>query len=232
MSAIVGIIGVGGEGGTFLDWSLHFLVGDKHMSYTIVDRVNDTILHENVVFPILSNPLVENGTAHYHRKTHPTDKTLPGCIEIAKNCADDSIKIHTMYIVGNLKSYENKGYQILSEEIIAENPSINYIQYCFTPDIANELSYRIINKIPNIDTTIDKTNNMMNNLCMMQPVANSKVYMLLAKDMFYNLDTEIHKIFDWLKLEIDAKVYDHWLSIYRLWQVKNNFTKKIAHDDK
>ena len=54
-------------------------------------------------------------------------------------------------------------------------------------------------------------------------IDNPNVYSLDIADMFYNLDTLIHEIFNWLSLTIKEEKYDNWLAVYKEWQLAQKF---------
>ena len=237
MADIVGIIGPGGEGGTFLDWSLHYLTGDTHVKLVTVDRIKNSI-HGSYNYRIPDNPLTIIGNAHKHKKTHPNESItqIQGCVDLLKTIDSADFKLHTLYIVPSSKAYnEFHTYQNFVKHAIASLHGIKLIQTYHTIDIVEDLTNRIHTKTSSIeeqrrtsnytDRKIDDIRAMVTFSCndVNTIETDTDVYSLSIKDMFYHLDTEIHKILSWLNLTVNNDRYDSWLAVYREWQQAQNF---------
>ena len=224
MTIIVGIIGPGGEGGTFLDWSLHYLLGDTINNIILVDRDKDTIT--GIIKSIIPvNPITKKGNAHTHLKTHPTEATMQKCVNLLKTLNFDN-KLHTMYVVPTQNSYDRlKSYQLIVKDIVSTVVNLKFIQMYYPNNLLEDLIHRMHTKIPKSNQNIDDIRsrvlseaNYTNKI-----IDDPNVYSLNINDMFYNLDTEIHKIFSWLNLSIQENKYDDWLVVYKEWQLAQEF---------
>lgn len=229
MVDIVGIIGPGGEGGTFLDWTLHYLSGDRFFKYVLVDR-STNIIKKLYPHPVLHDPITPTGNAHNHHKTHPTESTIQECVELYKTVSDPRIKLHTMYIVATEESYSsNRTYQQLAEQTIINSTGLKFIYMVHPDEMLEDLVQRIYTKIPDHTESIEDIRSRValacNDTC--KGIDNPIVYSLDIKDMFYNLDVEVHKILAWLNLPIEEARYDNWLVVYKKWQLAQNFCTTI-----
>jgi hypothetical protein len=224
MADIVGIVGPGGEGGTFLDWSLHYLLGDSIINIILVDRTKNNIIG-TLKYIIRMNPITKEGNAHKHLKTHPTEATIQECVNLFKTLNFNN-KLHTMYVVPNGKSYhEFESYQLLTRHIVTTTTGLKFIHMYYPDNLLEDLIHRIHTKIPGISSNLDDIRsrvfceaNHKNKI-----IDDPNVYSLNINDMFYKLDTEIHKIFSWLNLSIQENKYDNWLATYKKWQLAQEF---------
>lgn len=229
MSLVVAIIGPGGEGGTFFDWSLHFLVGDEYVKYVLLDRyykLAPTIRK----MCILSNPIKYDGTSHQHHKSHPTEQLVQTCIDEYSRVNDPMINIHSMYIVPSSESYINdRTYTDVVRDIAKTHQDMKLIHFVHPDVFLEDLAQRILTKVPDTTAGIDDIRDRVNAQCL-EPnklIHADNVYPLRIDDMFYNLDSEIHKIFDWLGLTIKQEKYAAWLVVYKKWQLAQNFCTKL-----
>ena len=224
-SKIVGIIGPGGEGGTFLDWSLHYLTGDPYVKYVLVDRLENEVLGIRKHY-VLFNPITHEGTSHKHCKAHPTEPLIQSCIEMYQTVDDPNINIHTLYIVPSTESYANgRSYTTFVKQVADTYTEIKLIQFHYPNIFLEDLAVRIKTKMPNNNERIEDIrarvtieSNTDNKI-----IDNPNVYSLDIADMFYNLDTLIHEIFNWLSLTIKEEKYDNWLAVYKEWQLAQKF---------
>jgi hypothetical protein len=221
MADIVGIIGPGGEGGTFLDWSLHYLVGNKSTRMVLVDRIKNTV-HGTIINHICDNPITISGNAHKHKKTHPTDSTIQQCVDLLQT-VDDS-KIYTMYIVPSDDSYNKlQSYKNFVNYSITKYTGLKFINMYYPDEPLEDLIQRIYTKVPDNKESLEDIRDRIKISCN-EPnkiIDDPNVYSLNIKDMFYNLDTEIHKILAWLNLSMEDEKYKSWLTIYKEWQCIN-----------
>ena len=103
---IVGILGPGGCGGTFLDWSLHYLAGNETNILLNYQKDNRSVINIKSIEKIVSNPI--NGTtAHRHLKTHPNSESLPTVIKLF---SESPSGLHTFYFVDDMKVEQKQTY--------------------------------------------------------------------------------------------------------------------------
>jgi hypothetical protein len=234
MIGIVGIIGTGGDGGTLLDWTLHYLAGDTFYTGVAVDRIKESIIG---VFEskLLHNPLTTYGNAHSHRKTHPTDITLPGTIELLKAQGSTRKKLyhkiyesslHSMYIVPTTDTFTRfESHTDFTKHTVATFTDLKYIHVHYPDEFMEDIVDRIHTKIFRNKEPIEYIRSFVQRECNNKDkiIVSPIVYPLNIKDIYYNLDTEIYKIFTWLNLSIDKKRYNNWITVYKEWQVAQNF---------
>jgi len=224
---IVGIIGPGGEGGTFLDWTLHYLSGDSRIKYILVDRYSHRVIKVRSL-EMLVNPITSVGNAHKHHKSHPTIKSIQSCIENYHSILDPSINIYTMYIVPDIESYENNSYTDVVRYVTNTHADLKLIHFIYPDQVIEDLVQRIKTKIPDNTESIEEIQNRVkiesskDNKIIDKP----NVYSLGIEQMFYDLDSVIEKIFDWLKIPINHERYESWLAVYKQWQLAQNFCTK------
>ena len=223
---IVAIIGPGGEGGTFLDWTLHYLAGDRFVKFVLVDRITNTV-NKIYPYPVIQNPITPKGNAHAHKKTHPTESTVQQCVDLLKTVTDPRVKLHTMYIVASVESYNGgRTYQQVVERVIANSNSteLKFIHMHHPDTMLEELVHRVHTKVPDNTETLEDIRSRVSVACDEENkiIVDDNVYSLNIKDMFYTLDIEIHKILAWLNLPIEEPRYDKWLDVYKQWQVAQN----------
>ena len=226
---IVGLIGPGGEGGTFLDWTLHYLSGDTHANYVLVNRLTKTF---EVVFKqeIVSNPIRANGTAHNHRKSHPTEQLIQVCMDQYELIDDNEVTLKSMYIVPSIESYCGlRSYKDVVSDIAYRYKQLKLIHFIYPENIMNLV--KRMTKIQGHNETFDDIRNRVNaesikdDKVVNQPI----VYPLNIDDMFYNLDSEIRNICDWLSFTINEERYNSWIDIYKQWQLVQNFCTTIKN---
>lgn len=228
-SKVIGIIGPGGEGGTFLDWTLHYLAGDTYIKYVLVDRPNNKILSIRRHY-VLFNPITLEGTAHKHHKAHPTEPLIKECIELYNSINDPEIHIHSMYIVPSTESYANgRSYREFSDQVVASYPDIKLIQFHYPNVLLEDLVNRIKFRMPNNTELISNIRHRVQTECEATDKTTNSVnsYPLDIADMFYSLDTKIRNIFEWLNLNIDETRYSNWLAVYKEWQLAQKFYTTI-----
>ena len=127
---IVGILGPGGCGGTFLDWSIQFLSGSTENLVVIPDRNNREIFQQTYIQSISANPL-KGATAHGYKKTHPSDKLLPIVIDIFLT---SKYLLNTFY-------YVDIAEQTNHNNIIKTYPTVKFISYNFSHNHADLIFY-------------------------------------------------------------------------------------------
>lgn len=180
---IVGILGFSGEGGTFIDWSLHYLTGRTEHHQILINRnkliIDDKLLLNRIVCTLCNNPLSTIGNAHEHRKTHPTLTTTPDVISEFEKLESG---LHTFYTSPSRQDYHflreedknvgaleiiDSNYNVLNETyknikfirvILDKNSGLEYSERYITnflrvPDSANKLTFLV-----SLKTMPDKRN--------------------------------------------------------------------------
>lgn len=228
MSLVVATIGPGGEGGTFLDWSMHFLVGDEYVKYVLLDR-NYKMAPQIRKMQILSDPIKYDGTSHHHHKAHPTEQLIRVCLDEYARINDPAINIHSMYIVPSSESYVNdRTYTDVVRDISQTYQDMKLIHFIHPDTFLEDLAQRMLTRIPDVTTSIEDIRDRVNAQCL-EPnklVDSDNIYPLRIDDMFYRLDVEIHRIFQWLNLSLKQDKYQDWLVVYKQWQLAQNFCTK------
>jgi hypothetical protein len=224
---IIGILGPGGEGGTFLDWSLHYLSGENNHHCILVDR-DKHVITGRFQHTIVDNPITLLGNAHLHLKTHPTERTFLMCAKIFERINDANTKLKTMYIVPTDHWYsEGNGYRDFVKSTVSNSTEMKFIQFYHPDEMLHELTQRIHTKIPDFSLDVNIITQHVSIACSEDrgnKIINlPNVYSIDIKKMFYDLDSEIHKIFTWLDISIDQSRYSNWLTVYKQWQFAQNF---------
>lgn len=246
---IVGSLGSSGCGGTFFDWTLHYLVGDQeHWSmrcdlnkrdpnpeFLTTDKCWEKFATRD---PIPASPLLEN-TAHGHSKTHPTQYTLPRVLEEFKKNNQDPLQ--TFYYFDNLTSSQ---LSTIHNYIIEQYSDIKFIPFTFDIQDRDIVFCMQLEKLPLI---LDFYSDMLDQHLpdrepwtqreilslaypkllhgqttaeIIRPHANS--YSIKFSDFFYQLPEHIGLIFDFLGLTIDKSRWENWLNVYRTYQQNNS----------
>jgi hypothetical protein len=228
---IVGLIGPGGEGGTFLDWTLHYLAGDLYIINCVTGRLRNTVTGI-VKQEIVTNPIKNDGTAHNHRKTHPTEQLIQRCIDEYNLIDDKEINIRSMYIVPSEESYINgkRSYTKIVSDIANEYTEMKLIHFIFPNQHIEDLVQRIARISKNTESISDIRNRVNAESFKDDKIVNKpNVRSLNIDNMFDNLDSDIHEIFNWLSLSINEERYRNWLTVYRQWQNAQNFCTTIQN---
>jgi hypothetical protein len=233
---IVGILGPGGCGGTFLDWSIHFLRGDiKHYTVSCGGGHRSKIVDQGYT-PICSNPLTGTN-AHGHQKTHPNNDSLGMVIEIFSRLSQSDL--HTFYYVDSMRSDQT---QTTHNKIIATYRQCLFLTYQFQPsDIDKIYCYQVEKDpaqcnmydqfkswsdlpiwdqreilslyYPNCiqgQTTAEIIKNQNNNFC------------INFSDILTCLDLVMLDILDFLSVKLAQDRWCAWTQVYQQWKTKNS----------
>lgn len=233
---IVGILGPGGCGGSFLDWSIQFLSGNKENLVVHVDQNNREIITHISEQQISNNPLI-NITAHGHYKTHPNSQSLPYVIDIFRNSKHP---LNTFYYVDSMSLLQTKTNY---NNVVKTYPDIKFLSYNFTQKHIDMIFYLQYEKIPTIKQQyVDQLGASLSNLniketreilslyypkCIKEQILSEQLdhannlHMINFDDVWSKLDTVIFNVFDFLKLSVNQSLYPRWLDIYHTW-IKNN----------
>lgn len=246
---IVGSLGSSGCGGTFFDWTLHYLAGDReHWSmhcdlnkrdpnpeFLKADDPWDKFASRN---PVPDNPLLKN-TAHGHSKTHPTQHTLPRVLKAFQEHNQDPLQ--TFYYFDNLEANQ---LQTIHNYIIKKYPEIKFIPFTFDSRARDIVFCMQLEKLPLIlDFYSDVLGEQLPDreawtqreifslaypkMLHGQTTAETiysypNSYSLKFTDFFYNLPEHIGAIFDFLGLKIDQTRWANWLEVYQQYQTNNS----------
>jgi len=236
---IVGILGPGGCGGTFLDWSLHYLSGNNNnwvIECEIQNRKNITTQYQQ---DITNNPLIKN-TAHNHEKTHPNTESLPGVIDIFKSLSP--VALHTFYYVDSMLPLQTA---TTYNTIIKNNPDLLFITYKFDKTDVDKIFCWQIEKNPNYLNRFNNTISSVNMLelpvweqreilslyypkCIQGQICNeimldhTNAIVVEFNEIVNSGDDQIENIFNFLKIKIDKTRWPLWKEIYKVWQHGNN----------
>jgi hypothetical protein len=235
---IIGILGSGGCGGTFLDWSLHFLAGDRQ-SYAIrVDQHDRSRVVAEGYFDLTLDPITGT-TAHRHRKTHPNNGSLQKVIDIFTALPPE--RLYSFYYVDSMSADQT---QTTHNQIIEGHPDVNFICYTYSPDDIDKIFCLQVEKIPQY------LENMLSDWLQINPDmpawdqreqlslyypkciqgqtineminAHPNCFALSFTDMLEHLDRKILEIFDRYKITMDQDRWIAWLGVYQLWKKGNS----------
>ena len=230
---IIGIIGPGGSGGTFLDWTLHYLAGDINLTYVLFHRKHK-IFQKVLTQKIVENPIRSDGNSHLHQKTHPTEEVIKICIDNLRANTDENINVYSMFIAPDSESYSNtRSYTTIVKDIAEKHTEMKLIHFIYSEKSIEDLAQRMLTKIPNLMPKEDfnslRTKILNESLKANKIINMANIYPLNIDTMFYNLDSEIRKIFNWLSLPINEERYNSWLDVYKQWQLAQNFYTTIQN---
>jgi len=229
---IVGILGPGGCGGTFLDWSIQFLSGSTENLVVVPDRPNRGIFQQTHIQSISNNPL-KGATAHGYKKTHPNIDLLPIVIDIFLT---SKYLLNTFY-------YVDDATQINYNNIIKTYPTVKFISYNFSQNHVDLIFYLQYEKIDNVVRSFNTlVGNSSLNLstgelreilslfypgCIKGQMLNEtledadNLYKIDFDSVWSNLDIVMFDIFEFLGLSIDKSRYPEWINVYHKWLEKN-----------
>jgi hypothetical protein len=246
---IAGILGCSGCGGTFLDWSLHYLAGD-HEHWTLLcdlDRrhVNPDFLTANDAWQKYStrgsvphNSLLKN-TAHAHAKTHPTQFTLPRVLELFAQYNTDPLQ--TFYYFDNLASNQ---HSTIHNHIVKSYPAVHFITYAYCHTDIDTIFCMQFEKLPRMQELYGQAlrsqlidddiwtrreifalayaKTVYGQTCAEKILPADNNFVLQFQDFFFHLPEIIDKIFDYLQIKIDQQRWDNWCQVYAQYQHNNS----------
>lgn len=236
---IVGILGSGGCGGTFLDWSLHYLSGNNNNWVIECDKENRKNIKTPYQQGITNNPLKKN-TAHRHIKTHPNNGSLSDIINTFKSLSPGGL--HTFYYVDSMEPLQTA---TTHNTIIENNPDLFFITYKFDKTDVDKIFCWQLEKISDALDRFCNTITSMNMFelpiwdqrellslyypkCIQGQTCNEVVLdhpnsIIVEFDKIVHAGAEqIENIFDFLKIKIDKTRWSTWKEIYKVWQHGNN----------
>lgn len=240
---IVGILGPAGCGGTFIDWSLHYLSGKTNNWVIECDQKGGTET-KACIQQIVDNPLLSNATAHGHKKCHPSNKLLPVVIDILKQ--QPLQDLYTFYHVEGM----DKGQTETSyHQIINRYSDLKFINYEFQESDIDIIFGLQCEKLTLSAIHFDKlvpseiTTDYLEKLapwdqrellslfypkCIRGQTINEKKQThtnsiaITGHNMFYSLPDVIDNIFEFLNLPMDLTKKSHWEEIYQHWKKGND----------
>lgn len=239
---IVGILGPGGCGGTFLDWTIQYLSGQTETWHIICDPSDRSRILSQKCRDLVDNP-IENNTAHKHAKTHPDENSVDDVIEAFREHPE--FELNSFYFVDSLGA---KRTQTEYNQMIFTYDDIKFITYNFTEsnvDIIFCLQYEKISAAKNkMDQYIMSHSKIPLNqmpvwdrrelLSLYYPgeikgqttaekiLDNSNNFTLDFDTAIEELDTVIPELFDYLNLKIVDNRYSSWNQIYTDWKSSIN----------
>lgn len=242
---IVGILGPGGCGGTFLDWSIQFLSGSKENFVVEVGNPNRGTLNTTLIQSVTQNPL-QGSTAHVHRKTHPNNCSLPIVID---KFLTSEYPINTFYYVDDMAPSQTcTDYNT----IVKTYPDVKFISYNFSRKHIDSIFCLQYEKIPGAEQRFNtQVRKSLSNLstgelreilslfypkCIEGQILNEQLddaynlYTIDYDDVWATLNTVMFDIFDFLQQPMDQTRYSQWADVYYTWQEKNktNFFNDLS----
>lgn len=227
---IVGILGPGGCGATFLDWTLHYLSGQSSTWQIECDPSNRSNILKQCCVPLADYPLIKR-TAHAHAKTHPDSQSIHTVISLFEDRTD--FDLHSFYFVDSMQQGRT---QTEYNQIIARYPNVRFITYNFTDsdiDIVFCFQHEKIPALVNSVTTLsiwDRRELMslhypkeiqgQTTVEVIQQHPNN--FVINFSTMLKTLDTSIEDLFQYVGLTLDKTRLDTWKKIYAEWQENNS----------
>lgn len=238
---IVGILGSGGCGGTFLDWSLHYLRGDTHTWVVPCNHTNRSIYYNPQQFEIIHNPL-KGTTAHNHQRAHPNNESLNPVIDIFKSLPAD--QLYTFYYVDSMLPTQTS---TTHNSIIESYKDLFFITYNFSKMDVDTIFCLQLEKIPiSFRQMISELSTPGRNIFELpvwdlrellslyypKTIQGQTVNEIICEHpnnfqldfeiVMNSLDINIKHLLDFLKIKIDNSRWQSWCSIYNLWKHGNN----------
>lgn len=222
MNNIVGIIGSGSDGGTFLDWSLYYLSNQKYIYSTTMGNLQreEDAIYNFKKMSLVENPLMTSKNkityvAHRHFKTHPTQFSIDSCIEKYKQLNDDDLSMLSFYCV-QINANNWMPLEKFALKYTNLYPEIKFIVI----HADNETYMDLYNRAISINFGINDKNELLNYVkkSITEIKNTNNRYMLNVRDIYNNLDQLIPEIFEWANRKISTERYDNWKSIYNHWK--------------
>jgi len=233
---IVGILGPGGCGGTFLDWSLHYLNGDITHWVAEYDPPNRSKISRLTEHTVPKNPLLES-TAHGHVRTHPDNESLSVVLDTFETLPKDYL--HTFYYVDDMTAMQSS---TTYNSIIDDNKNILFLTYNFSDSDIDKIFCFQYEKIPlcvsgfkkaiQSDSVWEKREllSLYYPDCIRGQTVNEtrmphQNSFLIEFDEFLNSGPSVIKhTFNFLNMKLDEERFAHWTTIYHEWKQNNNLS--------
>lgn len=237
---IVGILGPGGCGGTFLDWTVQYLGQDSKKLWIQLSPCRNHI-KGTCEFDIVHNPLTGHN-AHRHHKTHPTELSVKAVIDTFRN--HPQFGVHTFYCVDSLAESKTPCFN----DLIKQFPDVKFITYQFAKkhidmifclqqekisDARSRTQQLIMNQLASPLHTLptweqrelmslyypaaiaDQTVN-----CVIHPAVNN--FVLDFDTKVKSLDSKLPELLQYLEIEPKTEQLIKWQRIYSQWKTTNS----------
>jgi hypothetical protein len=247
---IVGILGSGGDGGTLIEWSLHYLSGQTEYCCIPVDRKNvidENLIGDKKIVTLKHDPLTRAGNAHGHLKTHPTITATPYVIEEFDKLDSG---LFTFYTVSAKHDHyrlrpqdKSSGLKTLQKKYNEFNETYKDVKFIrLLHDTTAALAYTeryIVNFLAKQDEafaileTHAEQRWYLLNIVYAMTISRTKKwseflfneypnqYMLHLTDVFYNLENKMPELLAFVNREIDTARLENWRCVYAEWQQLN-----------
>lgn len=238
---IIGILGPGGCGGTFMDWTIQYLSGQQNSWVAFCGPTDLSNISNQFQAVIVEDPLFKT-TSHRHQKTHPNNNSVDAVIDIFKSHPE--YQVHSFYYVDSITDRTQTAYNQLYEYY----PDVKFITYtftnkdidtifCFQEEKMSPAKQRLDNILKINSTTPfselplwDQRELLslyypgeIHGQTMVEDLAVvDNNYQLKFDIMLNTLDQEIENMFQYLGLDICQERIDHWKNIYNQWKHNNN----------
>lgn len=238
---IVGLLGPGGCGGTFLDWSIQYLSGQTSSWVVTCGPDNLSTISGQGQSKIVENPIFKN-TSHRHQKTHPNDQSIDRVVEILKSHPE--FLIHSFYYIDSMPGRTQTTYNKLFEQY----PDLKFITYtfaksdidtifCFQEEKMSPAKQRLddlivsnspvpFSELPLWDQrellSLYYPGELHGQTLSEELITVHNNYQLEFNIMLETLDEEIENIFEYLEIELCLERFAHWKNTYNQWKSNNN----------
>jgi len=216
-------IGPGGCGFTFLTWSIIYLRGDTE--YTLLNNQQVTVI---------DNPVIDN-IAHGQKKDHIADSKN---IKSLYSATAKSV----IYVVPSNQKDLDEVLKLPSKKIVFDGSKLSeefFARMCcaipYSPymDLVNHLSKTHDKDV--VKQVLVECNKFFTNYYTV-PSDCKNYFDISYKDMFQNLDLQIHNIFEYLELSLLPDRLDKWKKVYDQYRAANqdflhNFLPKHIDTD-
>lgn len=234
---IAGLLAPGGSGGTFFDWSLHYLAGDaQHLVLNLLNDHPDRSVQQ-IWVTVPDDPL-NSLTAHGHKKTHPdTMSTASIFFDVWREKPQQDL--FSFYFVDRM----GPGIESTCHRDIAlANADVRFFSFRFDATDLDHLFALQIEKIQGLwlrylsqtagnrkpdDIPIWEQRELIA-LYYFESVRNQTVSGNLDgvqnhlwvdwKHFIDDFDDCVISLLEWLDISVAQDRWHHWLNIYHLWQ--------------
>jgi len=243
MTSIVGIYCSPGGGGTFLDWSLYKLAGQKqYLHIDIIPKTWDSI-RGSAIDPVVNNPL-RVSDSHSHMKNHPTVPILKETTCLLNNLEQPAEHVISSYYISDLlgKSFQRGDFSYGENkqvEMALAFPDTKFIMFDLDEQSYDYIFMARNDRVPHCNhylletkekyitnsTIADQRERAAVNY--VEHVRNETTHKGLGLDnvlvISHNNLTlggglkELKKIFDFINVEMNTSIIDEWNEIYKDW---------------